>query len=90
MDIFLTLKLHDRLFADALRIILLKYIKSTGSIKQDAQLACMSYKSTWHAINEMNQFADKTLVTSTTGGKERQGEQFLTPYGERLLQLYGL
>ena len=45
MDIFLTLKLHDRLFADARRIILLKYIKSTSSIKQGAQLAGMSYKS---------------------------------------------
>ncbi|WGL99229.1 TOBE domain-containing protein [Arsenophonus sp. aPb] len=89
MDIFLTLKLHDRLFADARRIKLLNYIKSSGSIKQAAQLAGMSYKSAWHAINEMNQITDKTLLASATGGKGGGGTA-LTPYGERLLQLYGL
>ncbi|WP_032116286.1 TOBE domain-containing protein [Candidatus Arsenophonus nilaparvatae] len=89
MDIFLTLKRHDQLFADARRINLLLYIKSSGSIKQAAQLAGMSYKSAWHAINEMNQIADKALLASATGGKGGGGTT-LTPYGERLLQLYGL
>ncbi len=42
MDIFLTLKLHYRLFAGARRINLLQYIKSSGSIKQATQLAGMS------------------------------------------------
>lgn len=89
MDIFLTLKLHDRLFADVRRIKLLNCIKSSGSIKQAAQLAGMSYKSAWHAINEMNQIAEKNLVASATGGKGGGGT-VLTSYGERLLQLYGL
>lgn len=89
MGIFLTLKHHDRLFADARPINLLKYIKSSGSINQAAQLAGISYKSALHAINEMNQITDKALLASATGGKGGSATT-LTPYGERLLQLYGL
>ncbi len=37
----------------------------------------------------MNQIADKALLASATGGKGGGGTTF-TPYGEQLLQLYGL
>lgn len=88
-EILLTLKLHDRLFADPRRIALLKQIDHTGSISQGAKLAGISYKSAWDAINEMNQLTDQTLVERATGGKGGGGAH-LTAYGHRLLQLYDL
>lgn len=88
-DIQLIMKRHQRLFADPRRIALLQQIKQTGSISQGARLAGISYKSAWDAINEMNQLADKPLVDRITGGKGGGGA-ILTPYGERLIQLYHL
>ncbi|PHM52776.1 molybdenum-dependent transcriptional regulator [Xenorhabdus sp. KK7.4] len=88
-EILLTLKLQHRVFADPRRIELLKQIKITGSISQGARQAGISYKSAWDAINEMNHLADELLVKRATGGKGGGGAQ-LTPYGERLIQLYGL
>ncbi len=88
-EILLTLKLRERLFADPRRMELLRQIRHTGSISQGAKLAGISYKSAWDAINEMNQLADETLVERSTGGKGGGGA-ILTPYGERLIQLYEL
>lgn len=88
-EIALILKLQQRLFADPRRIELLRQIKESGSISQGAKLAGISYKSAWDAINEMNQLADRTLVERATGGKGGGGA-IVTPYGERLIQLYAL
>ena len=88
-EILLTLKLQQRLFADPRRIELLRQVRHTGSISQGAKLAGISYKSAWDAINEMNQLADESLVDRSTGGKGGGGA-VLTPYGERLIQLYEL
>lgn len=88
-EILLTLKLRERLFADPRRMELLRQVRHTGSISQGAKLAGISYKSAWDAINEMNQLADETLVERSTGGKGGGGA-VLTPYGERLIQLYEL
>ncbi len=87
-ELSLTLKLQQRLFADPRRIELLKQVKQTGSISQGAKLAGISYKSAWDAINEMNTLADRTLVERATGGKG--GGAQVTPYGERLIQLFAL
>ncbi|ELQ6132947.1 molybdenum-dependent transcriptional regulator [Cronobacter dublinensis] len=88
-DILLTLKLHDKTFADPRRIALLKQVAQTGSISQGAKLAGISYKSAWDAINEMNQLGDGLLVERATGGKGGGGAQ-VTPYGARLIALYDL
>lgn len=88
-EIALILKLQQRLFADPRRIELLRQVKESGSISQGAKLAGISYKSAWDAINEMNQLADRTLVERATGGKGGGGA-IVTPYGERLIQLYVL
>lgn len=88
-DIALILKLQQRLFADPRRIELLRQVKESGSISQGAKLAGISYKSAWDAINEMNLLADRTLVERATGGKGGGGA-VVTPYGERLIQLYAL
>ncbi|MGE9550762.1 molybdenum-dependent transcriptional regulator [Erwinia amylovora] len=88
-ELSLILKLQQRLFADPRRIELLKQIQHTGSISQGAKLAGISYKSAWDAINEMNTLADRTLVERATGGKGGGGA-VVTPYGERLIQLFAL
>lgn len=88
-ELSLTLKLQQRLFADPRRIELLKQVQQTGSISQGAKLAGISYKSAWDAINEMNTLADRTLVDRATGGKGGGGAK-VTPYGERLIQLFAL
>ncbi|WP_428945605.1 molybdenum-dependent transcriptional regulator [Pantoea sp. FN060301] len=88
-ELSLILKLQQRLFADPRRIALLKQIQQTGSISQGAKLAGISYKSAWDAINEMNTLADRMLVERATGGKGGGGAR-VTPYGERLIQLFAL
>ena len=88
-ELSLHIRLQQKLFADPRRIELLKRVKETGSISQGAKLAGISYKSAWDAVNEMNQMADQTLVDRATGGKGGGGAQ-LTPYGERLIQLFQL
>lgn len=88
-ELSLILKLQQRLFADPRRIELLKQIQHTGSISQGAKLAGISYKSAWDAINEMNTLADRMLVERATGGKGGGGAS-VTPYGERLIQLFAL
>ncbi|MEM6159965.1 molybdenum-dependent transcriptional regulator [Erwinia sp. P6884] len=88
-ELTLILKLQQRLFADPRRIALLKQIQQTGSISQGAKLAGISYKSAWDAINEMNTLADQMLVERATGGKGGGGAR-VTPYGERLIQLFAL
>lgn len=88
-ELSLILKLQQRLFADPRRIELLKQVQQTGSISQGAKLAGISYKSAWDAINEMNTLADRPLVDRATGGKGGGGAK-VTPYGERLIQLFAL
>lgn len=88
-EILLTIKLHDSLFVDPKRIKLLKAIGECGSISQAAKLTKVSYKSAWDHLEAMNALSPKPLLARNTGGKNGGGTQ-LTPYAERLLQLYYL
>lgn len=88
-EILLTIKLHDSLFVDPKRIKLLKAINEYGSISQAAKSAKVSYKSAWDHLEAMNALSPKPLLARNTGGKNGGGTQ-LTPYAERLLQLYDL
>ncbi|WP_375055359.1 TOBE domain-containing protein [Zobellella sp. DQSA1] len=91
MDLELLLSLHreGRLFVNPRRIRLLEQIQQQGSISQGARAAGISYKSAWDAVKEMNELAGRPLVDSGAGGKGGGGAR-LTPYGERLLKIYGL
>ncbi|MGX2956838.1 TOBE domain-containing protein [Ursidibacter arcticus] len=88
-EILLTIKLQQELFVDPKRIRLLKAIQQTGSINQAAKNANVSYKSAWDHLEAMNAISPKPLLERNTGGKNGGGTQ-LTPYAERLLQLYEL
>ncbi|MGX2967188.1 TOBE domain-containing protein [Ursidibacter sp. B-7004-1] len=88
-EILLTIKLQQELFVDPKRIRLLKAIQQTGSINQAAKNANVSYKSAWDHLETMNTISPKPLLDRNTGGKNGGGTQ-LTPYAERLLQLYEL
>ncbi|QSX35366.1 TOBE domain-containing protein [Shewanella avicenniae] len=85
----LTLNNDSTLFANPRRIKLLQQVQRTGSISQGAKEAGISYKAAWDAINDMNQLAEQDVVHSAKGGKGGGGAK-LTPFGERLLQLYSL
>lgn len=91
MDLELLLSLHSQkqLFVNPKRIRLLEQIRAQGSISQGARAAGISYKSAWDAVNDINQLADSPVVERETGGKGGGGA-VLTPYGERLLKIYGL
>lgn len=91
MDLQLLLSLHsqDTLFVNPRRIRLLESIREQGSISRGAKAAGISYKSAWDAVKEINALADQPVVLSETGGKGGGGA-LLTPYGERLLKIYGL
>lgn len=85
----LTLNDDQKLFANPRRIKLLQHLQLTGSISQGAKDAGISYKAAWDAINDMNTRAEQEVVHSAKGGKGGGGAK-LTPFGERLLQLYSL
>lgn len=91
MDLELLLSLHSqqKLFVNPRRIRLLEQVRAHGSISQGAKAAGISYKSAWDAIKDMNTLADSPVLVSETGGKGGGGAA-LTPYGERLLKIYGL
>ncbi len=83
-EILLTLKLQQKLFADPRRISLLKHIALSGSIRQGAKDAGISYKSAWDAINEMNQLSEHILVflsAQCRSGKLPFETLCPTPYG---------
>ncbi|MDD2168057.1 TOBE domain-containing protein [Glaesserella parasuis] len=88
-EILLTIKLKQQLFVDPKRITLLKAIQECGSINQAAKNANVSYKSAWDHLEAMNNISPKPLLERNTGGKHGGGTA-LTPYAERLLQLYDL
>lgn len=91
MDLKALLTLNDgqKLFANPRRIKLLQHLQQTGSISQGARDAGISYKAAWDAINDMNILAGQEVVHSEKGGKGGGGAK-ITPFGERLLQLYSL
>ncbi|GIU41737.1 TOBE domain-containing protein [Shewanella algidipiscicola] len=85
----LTLSIADKAVANPKRIKLLKQIDVTGSISQGAKLAGLSYKAAWDAVNDMNHRLSDAVVVSEKGGKGGGGAR-LTPFGERLVQVYAL
>jgi molybdate transport system regulatory protein len=89
LEVVLTLLLDSKLLANPKRIALLRQIEATGSIRQGARLAGLSYKAAWDAVNEMNQRSPETLVESAVGGRGGGGAA-LTHRGLRLVQLYEL
>ncbi len=88
-EILLTIKLQEQLFVDPKRIRLLKAIQGCGSINQAAKNANISYKSAWDHLAAMNDISPLPLLDRNIGGKNGGGTT-LTPYAERLLQLYEL
>jgi len=85
----LTISVADKVFANPKRIALLQQIQACGSISQGAKLAGMSYKTAWDSVKDMNTRLPEPVVNSEKGGKGGGGAK-LTPFGERLLQMYAL
>ncbi|PMJ99117.1 TOBE domain-containing protein [Vibrio sp. 10N.261.55.A7] len=89
LNALLTLSKDSKTFANPRRIALLEQIAVTGSISQGAKESGISYKAAWDAIKEMNQMLNQEVVTREKGGKGGGGAH-LTPFGQRLLQVYSL
>ncbi len=70
------------------RIELLRQINEQGSISAAARVLGMSYKAAWHAVDAMNNLADKPLVERTTGGRHGGGTS-LTNEGRRSVAMFG-
>lgn len=71
----------------ARRIALLEQIDKTGSLSAAARTVGMSYKGAWDAVNAMNNLADTTLVTGSTGGIGGGGS-CLSDRGRALIHIY--
>jgi len=69
------------------RIKLLQAIKEEGSILKAAKKVPISYKAAWEAVDEMNNLCPTPLVVKESGGKGGGGTT-LTPYGERIIELF--
>lgn len=89
LDILLTIKLKQTLFADPRRIELLTQIEQSHSISQAAKLVGISYKTAWDNIDAMNKISPYPLLVRTAGGKKGGGTD-LTVYAKRLLKLYAV
>lgn len=85
----LTLSQNNKTFANPRRIALLEQIEIAGSISQGAKQSGMSYKAAWDAVKEMNQMLSQEVVSCEKGGKGGGGAT-LTPFGQRLLQVYSM
>ena len=66
---------------------LLASIEQSRSIAGAARAVGLSYKAAWDAIETMNNFADRPLVTRITGGTGGGGTR-LTPRGKQLVATY--
>lgn len=51
------------------RLALLEQIAEQGSITRAAKAAGLSYKAAWDAIDELNNLAERPLVSRSVGGK---------------------
>lgn len=89
VEILLTLKIGNQLFADMRRVELLKAIVQTGSLSKAAKTVGISYKTAWDAVDEINRLAETPFVLTLTGGKGGGGAQ-LTEYAQRFIALYEL
>ena len=69
------------------RIALLEKIGECGSITRAAEVAGLSYKGAWDAVDAMNGMFGEPLVTKVTGGKGGGGTQ-LTGAGIRIVDVY--
>ena len=70
------------------RIELLRHIALHGSISAAAREMGMSYKAAWHAVDAMNNLADRPLVERTAGGRHGGGTR-LTDEGRLMLEVFG-
>jgi molybdate transport system regulatory protein len=71
------------------RVLLLKAIKTYGSINSAAKAIKIGYKTAWDAIDAMNNLSQRPLVERTIGGKGGGGTS-LTADGEMLIKTYEL
>jgi len=69
------------------RVKLLKSIEETGSLSKAAKHLNMSYKKAWTLVDAVNKSADKSVITTSIGGKNGGGAQ-LTEYGKELISVF--
>ena len=89
LEASLTLQVAGKVFANPKRMTLLEQIEATGSISKGAAAAGISYKSAWDAVDQLNTLAATAVVERAVGGKGGGGAR-LTPFGQRLVQMYQL
>lgn len=73
----------------ARQVLLLKALKTKGSLNQAASDADITYRTAWTWVENLNRVAREPLVEAVRGGSGGGGTS-LTPYGERILALYDL
>ncbi len=83
----LALRRADRTFLGDDRIALLEAIDRCGSISRAAREVGISYKTAWHAVDAMNNAAEKPLVSRAVGGVGGGGTT-LTDTGKAAVRMY--
>jgi molybdate transport system regulatory protein len=76
-----------RRFLGEKRIALLERIDEVGSITGAAKAVGLSYKGAWDAVDAINNMAEESVVSRSTGGQHGGGSR-LTDYGRGLVRLY--
>jgi molybdate transport system regulatory protein len=69
------------------KVRLLEAIKKTGSISQAGRTLGMSYRKTWLLADDMNNCFHDAVIATQQGGADGGGAT-LTPFGQRLVELY--
>jgi molybdate transport system regulatory protein len=69
------------------KVRLLESIEKTGSISQAGRTLGMSYRKTWLLADDMNNCFRDAVIATQHGGVDGGGAT-LTPFGQRLVELY--
>jgi molybdate transport system regulatory protein len=87
IELVVNVMFNKQLFLSPERIILLKKIKQTGSLKSAAKELSISYQNEWTIIDEMHNITTKPLVIKQRGGRGGGGAQ-ISDYGKLMLEEY--
>jgi molybdate transport system regulatory protein len=89
VNLDISIKKNGFQLLNPLKIMLLKEINKSGSLRIAARQLSISYQHMWISIEEINRYADHPVVVKQRGGSGGGGA-VLSDYGKRLINEFTL